>query len=205
MLGTITLALALLAGPQADEGQARPFLHPLFTDHVVLQRDVPVPVWGWTEPGQRVKVTLAGQTVETTADAGGKWLARLGPYPVGGPHVMSVTGPKSAEVKDILMGDVWICSGQSNMEWGVDGSNDPDREIAAGGHPRIRLFTDPARRPRSAPADTVDATWQVCSPETVGPFLGRRLLLRPRAGARAERAHRPDRFELGRHRSPRPG
>ena len=67
MIGSMTLALALLAGPRPDEGQALPFLHPLFTDHVVLQRDRPIPIWGWAEPGQRVKVALAGQSVETTA------------------------------------------------------------------------------------------------------------------------------------------
>ena len=71
MIGTNTLALALIAGSMADEGPARPFLHPLFSDHVVLQRDVPVPVWGWAEPGQRIKVAFAGQSVETTAGADG--------------------------------------------------------------------------------------------------------------------------------------
>ena len=169
MIGTLTLALALLAGPMAEEGQGRPFLHPLFTDHVVLQRDVPVPVWGWTEPGQRVKIAMAGQSVETTADDSGKWMAKLGPYPAGGPHVLAVTGPKTAEVKDILVGDVWICSGQSNMEWAVKSSNRPAEEIAAANHPRLRLFTVP-KKIATEPTVTVDASWEVCSPATVGEF-----------------------------------
>ena len=181
MIGTFTLALALIAGPRAEEGQGRPFLHPLFTGHAVLQRDAPIPVWGWTEPGQRVKVTLAGQSVETTADPQGKWLARFGPYPAGGPHVLTVAGPKAeVEVKDILVGDVWICSGQSNMEWPVLASNRSKDEILSANFPRIRLFTVP-KKVAVEPESTVDAEWEVCSPETVpqfsavGYFFGREL------------------------------
>jgi sialate O-acetylesterase len=180
MIATVTLALALFAGPMADEAPARPFLHPLFSDHVVLQRDVPVPVWGWAEPGQRVKVTLAGQSVQTTADAKGKWLAKLGPYPAGGPHVLAVAGPKDVEVKDVLVGDVWICSGQSNMEWGVASSNNSAKEIASADHPRIRLFSVP-KKIALEPTETVESSWQVCSPESVpgfsavGYFFGREL------------------------------
>ena len=180
MIASFTLALALIAGPMADEGQGRPFLHPLFSDHVVLQRDVPVPVWGWAEPGQRVKVDLAGQSVETTADDKGKWLAKLGPYPAGGPHVLAVGGPKSVEVKDILVGDVWICSGQSNMEWPLIGVTHAKEEIAAAKYPRIRLFTVP-KTIALEPTTTVDASWEVCTPETatqfsaVGYFFGREL------------------------------
>jgi sialate O-acetylesterase len=169
MIASITLALALIAGPKADEGQGRPFLHPLFTDHVVLQRDAPIPVWGWAEPGQRVKVDLAGQSVETTSNAQGKWLAKLGPYPAGGPHVLTVSGPKSVEVKDILVGDVWICSGQSNMEWPLSAANNAKEEIAAANHPKIRLFTVP-KKIALEPTTTVDASWEVCTPETAGPF-----------------------------------
>ncbi len=182
MIGTFTLAACLLlaAGPQADEGPARPLLHPLFTDHAVLQRDVPIPVWGWAEPGQRLKVALAGQSVETTVDASGKWLAKLGPYPAGGPHVLTVTGPKSAEVKDLLVGDVWLCSGQSNMEWGLMSARDGQAEVAAADHPKIRLFAVP-KKIAFEPTTTVDAAWAVCTPESaanfsaVGYFFGREL------------------------------
>ena len=180
MIGTITLAVALIAGPRADEGQGRPFLHPLFTDHVVLQRDVPIPVWGYAEPGQRIQVALAGQSVETSVDAGGKWLARLGPYPAGGPHVLTVTGPKSVEVQDILVGDVWICSGQSNMEWPLSLANNAENEIKSATNPRIRLFTVP-KKIALEPTTSVEASWRVCSPEAaagfsaVGYFFGREL------------------------------
>ncbi len=182
MISTLTLALALVAGPRAaaEEGSSRPFLHPLFTDHVVLQRDVPTPVWGWAEPGQRVKVALAGQSVETTADARGKWMARLGPYPAGGPHVLAVSGPKAVEIKDVLVGDVWLCSGQSNMEWPLKGAVNPEAEVAAAGYPRLRLFQVP-KRTALEPESTVEAKWDVCTPATapgfsaVGYFFGRDL------------------------------
>ena len=180
MIATLTLALALIAAPKADESPSRPYVHPLFTDHVVLQRDVPVPVWGWTEPGQRVKVALGGQSVETTADARGKWQVKMGPYPAGGPHVLAVGGPKDVEIKDVLVGDVWICSGQSNMEWPLSASNNAKEEIAAANYPKIRLFTVP-KKIAIEPTTTVDASWEVCSPETspqfsaVGYFFGREL------------------------------
>jgi sialate O-acetylesterase len=170
MISSTILALALIAGPSADDGQARPLLHPLFTDHVVFQRDVPVPVWGWVEPGQRVKVDLASQTVETTADADGKWMAKFGPYPAGGPHELSVTsGTKAQTVKDILVGDVWICSGQSNMEWPLFAANNAQEEIASANHPKLRLFTVP-KKIALEPTTSVDASWEVCTPETAGQF-----------------------------------
>ena len=182
MIAALTLALSLLTGLVADEPTsappAKPFLHALFTDHAVLQRDVPIPVWGWTEPGSRVKVSLIGQSVETTADEAGKWSVKLGPYPAGGPHTLTVTGPQAVEIKDLLMGDIWICSGQSNMEWSVASSDRKDEEIAAADHPNIRLFTVP-KLTSVKPLATVDAQWEVCSPTTiprfsaVGYFFGR--------------------------------
>ena len=181
MIATLTLGFALLATGQGGEGPPpRPFLHPLFTDHVVLQRDVPTPIWGWAEPGTRVKVDLAGQSVETTTNDGGKWMARLGPYPAGGPHVLSVSGPKSVEVKDVLVGDVWLCSGQSNMEWALNAANNPEAEVAAADYPKLRLFQVP-KKTALEPEATVDAKWEPCTPRTaagftaVGYFFGRDL------------------------------
>ena len=173
MIAALALALSLLtpgiaAGPP-QAPPALPFLHPLFTDHCVLQRDVPIPIWGWTEPKARVKVSFLGQSVETSADDKGHWQVKLGPYPAGGPHTLSITGPQAVEVTDILMGDVWICSGQSNMEWPVNASDRKDEEIAAADHPTIRLFTVP-KRVALQPESTVNASWEVCSPATVAEF-----------------------------------
>ena len=182
MIAALTLALSLMSGLVADEPTSalppKPFLHSLFTDHAVLQRDVPLPVWGWTEPGARVKVAILGQSVETTADETGHWMVKLGPYPAGGPHTMTVTGPQTVEIKDLLMGDIWICSGQSNMEWSVASSDRKEEEIAAADHPNIRLFTVP-KLTSVKPLATVDAQWEICSPSTiprftaVGYFFGR--------------------------------
>ena len=174
-------AVAGLAGtplPAQDVAAGKPFLHPLFTDHMVLQRDVATTIWGWTQPGKEVTVTLAGKTATGVADAQGKWLASLGALPAGGPHTMTVTGPQTVEVRDVLLGDVWLCSGQSNMQMSVDGSMNAKAEIAAALHPRIRFFSVPwaGLRPggpqvmHTEPQETVAAKWEVCSPETVGGF-----------------------------------
>lgn len=175
------LLYAGLAGtslPAQDAAVGKPFLHPLFTDHMVLQRDVATTIWGWTQPGREVTVTLAGKTATGGADAQGKWLVRLDALPAGGPHTMTVTGPQTVEVRDVLLGDVWLCSGQSNMQMSVAGSMNAKAEIAAATHPRIRLFSVPwaGLRPggpqvmHTEPQETVAARWEVCSPQTVGGF-----------------------------------
>ena len=176
MFASLALALGLLAVPWADDPAPQPatppmpFVHPLFTSHGVLQRDVPIPVWGWTEPGTRVKASIAGQSVETTADQSGKWLAKFGPVPAGGPFSLLVSSPgKEVEVTDLLVGDVWICSGQSNMEFAVKQANRAREEIRTADHPQIRLFTVP-KKTSTTPVATVDSSWEVCSPETVGEF-----------------------------------
>ena len=175
------LLLGVLAGtplPAEDASAGKPLLHPLFTDHMVLQRGVATAVWGWTQPGKEVTVKLAGEAATGVADAQGKWRVRLGPLPAGGPYTMSVTGPQTAEVQDVLLGDVWLCSGQSNMQMSVGGSMNAKAEIAAATHPRIRFFSVPwaGLRPggpevmHTEPQETVAARWEVCSPETVGGF-----------------------------------
>jgi len=183
MIATLSLSLALIAGAEAKDDQARPprpFLHPLFTDHVVLQRDLPTPIWGWAEPGQRVSVSLAGQSVATTANDQGKWMARLGPFPAGGPHRLTVSGPVVIAIEDVLIGDVWLCSGQSNMEWPLKQARDGDAEVAAADHPRIRLF-QVGKKTALEPERTVEAAWAVCRPDTapgfsaVGYFFGREI------------------------------
>jgi sialate O-acetylesterase len=175
------LLLAVLAGtplPAQDASAGKPLLHPLFTDHMVLQRGVSTAVWGWTQPGKEVTVKLAGKAATGVADAQGKWRVSLGPLPAGGPYTMSVAGPQIAEVQDVLLGDVWLCSGQSNMQMSVGGSLNAKAEIAAATHPRIRFFSVPwaGLRPggpqvmHTDPQETVAAKWEVCSPETVGGF-----------------------------------
>ena len=106
-----------------EEGKTNGFrLGRLFSDHAVLQREMPVPVWGWTGPGTRVRVNLGPYTAETRAGDDGKFLARLPPMPAGGPYELDASTPDGkthARATEVMVGEVWVCSGQSNMEWPI--------------------------------------------------------------------------------------
>lgn len=161
----LILPLALLLCTAAARAADLPFLHPLFADHMVLQRDVSAPVWGWTTPGAEVKVSLAGQTVAATADDKGRWFARLAPLPAGGPYWMTVNGPQVRFLEDVLVGDVWLCSGQSNMEMGIGAIGAP-QDIAAAANPKLRLFMAD-HRVAGEPQPLVGGTWKPCNPQSV--------------------------------------
>jgi sialate O-acetylesterase len=190
---TTLFVVCLVFTPSATRAQAaqaqadaeKPFLHPLFGDHVVLQRGERFPVWGWTTPGARVTVEFRGREAGATADAGGKWTARLGPFDAGGPYTLTVRGPQTVTLNDVLVGDVWLASGQSNMEMGVSQVNDAAEEIAHADYPQIRLFQLP-KVAAASPRDTVNARWLVCNPTNIAAggwggfsavayFFGRRL------------------------------
>ena len=170
----VVVALALVLFPgwlvvSRAVAEDKPLVHPLFTDHMVLQRELPAPIWGWTTPGREIVVSLAGKTAAAKADESGRWQAKLGPFPAGGPHTLRIEGPQTVVVQDVLVGDVWICSGQSNMEWGMGGVNNSQQEIAAADHPQVRLFTVP-KRVATRPQEVANGQWQVCSPQTVAGF-----------------------------------
>ncbi|MDY0165203.1 MAG: sialate O-acetylesterase [Thermoguttaceae bacterium] len=141
----------------------------VFSPHMVLQRELPVPVWGWADAGEKVTVALAGQTREATADADGRWSVRFDPITEPGPYTLKVEGKNTIEVPDVLAGEVWLGSGQSNMAMTVNRCLDVEQETASANHPRIRMFTV-ARTPAETPQSDVEGSWQVCSPETVGGF-----------------------------------
>lgn len=145
---------------------ALPFLSPVFGDHMVLQRDRTNTFWGWTTPGQAVTVTIQGRKSRGVADKTGKWLVKMTPPPVGGPYQVAVDGPSHALLQDVLVGDVWICSGQSNMEMGVGIVKNADGEIAAADHPGIRLLLTP-HATSFDPQQVNPATWAVCSPTSI--------------------------------------
>jgi sialate O-acetylesterase len=152
----------------------------MFSDHMVLQRDAAVPVWGWADPGEQITVTLAEQSKSTAADASGHWSVKLDAIGAGGPYVLKVQGKNAIEKSDVLVGELWLCSGQSNMEMPVSRAQNAETEIAAAKYPKIRLFTV-ARHPAIKPQDTCGGQWTLCSPQTVGSFsaagyfFGRRL------------------------------
>lgn len=143
--------------------------HALFSDKMVLQRNVAVPVWGTAAPGERVTVEFERQKVSVAAGPDGTWLVRLRPLRAGGPHRMMISGQNKIELRDVLIGEVWLCSGQSNMEWPLAQTADAEREIPNANHPSIRLFTVP-KRPTSTPQNTVDAAWEETLPQTAAEF-----------------------------------
>ncbi|WP_437186125.1 sialate O-acetylesterase [Planctomicrobium sp. SH668] len=143
----------------------------LFSNGMVLQRDIAAPVWGWAEPGEQVTVTFRDQSVSAKADDQGKWKVSLAPLALGEPGTLTITGENTLTFDDVLVGEVWICSGQSNMGWSVNQSDDPDLERLAANYPNIRLFSVPLTT-ADTPQDDVNSLWKVCSPETVGHFSG---------------------------------
>ncbi|HET6249749.1 MAG TPA: hypothetical protein VFE47_18815 [Tepidisphaeraceae bacterium] len=150
----------------------------IFTDHMVLQHDVPLPVWGTAEAGEAVTVKVGQQSKSATADANGKWKVMLDALPVGGPVKVEVAGKNAIVFDDVLVGDVWICSGQSNMGFHLKQADNADAEIAAANFPNLRLF-DVKHRTADKPVDSVGGKWEPCTPKTVpmfsavGYFFGR--------------------------------
>ncbi|MGB0767523.1 MAG: sialate O-acetylesterase, partial [Phycisphaeraceae bacterium] len=173
-LFTLTL---LLLSPIA---QAELKVANVFSDHMVLQQEMPIRVWGWAEPGSTVVVELTNDdptarflAAQAFADKKGYWQAKLGRYKADGKvYTLEVeSGEEKIEFKDILIGEVWICSGQSNMEWPVKACANPQEEIANADYPMIRLFNVPKHIAQVEPQkDAQQAVWQVCSPETVAGF-----------------------------------
>ncbi|GMV99569.1 MAG: 9-O-acetylesterase [Candidatus Hydrogenedentota bacterium] len=146
----------------------------VFSDNMVLQRDMPIKVWGWATPGAKVVVALDGQEMTLHADADGSWSTELAPMPAGGPHTMTVTSGQTATFKNVLVGDVWICSGQSNMEMnmrpGPLGVLNAETEVAAAKYPNIRLFQTPYRTSFEPLPELAKGEWVECTPETILPF-----------------------------------
>ena len=150
----------------------------LFSDNMILQRDRPVPIWGWSQPGETVTVKFAGQTKSTTAAADGKWMVTLDPLPASVAPRELRAGP--CRIQNVLVGDVWLGSGQSNMQWPLEKCDNAASEVAAANHFGLRLFTVP-NIAKLTPQTDVEATWQVCSSATscafsaVAYFFGREV------------------------------
>ena len=145
-------------------------LNNMFGDHMVLQQGLKNKVWGKADPGETVTVTLGSQTHSTTAAADGSWHVFLDPVmEYGGPHTLTVKGKNTVTFNDVLIGEVWVCAGQSNMQWSVNASNDPDIEKAAAKFPNIRLITVPHVGTQE-PQWNFKGTWAACTPDTVGGF-----------------------------------
>ncbi|MDB5299204.1 MAG: hypothetical protein JWO87_867, partial [Phycisphaerales bacterium] len=178
----------------AQFAQANVKLPAVLADHMVLQQQQPVPVWGWADPGEKVTVSFADQKETATADDKGKWSVKLKPLKANEtPGELTVAGNDTVTLKDILVGEVWICSGQSNMEMGIKNVKNAKEEVAAADHPNIRLFTvpknvqgEPQKDIKSQGIAASDGKWLACNPENVsaggwngftavGYFFGRDL------------------------------
>ncbi len=149
--------------------QAEVKLAGVFGDHMVLQRDQPVAVWGWADSGEKVTVSIADQSQQATADDRGKWIVKLDAMSAGGPFTLTASGSNKLAVDDVLVGEVWLCSGQSNMAMTVNRAKDFETEKQHADFPQIRHFKTKPHATPEAQADC-SGSWSVCNSETVGRF-----------------------------------
>ncbi|QHI68919.1 sialate O-acetylesterase [Tichowtungia aerotolerans] len=154
---------------QASFGVSLPSV---FSDHMIFQRNLPVPVWGSGTPGEKITVEFAGQTKTTVVDSSNHWKIMLDPMPASSkPRKLDVSGSDSdVSFSDVLVGEVWLCSGQSNMEFFL-GKSDTAEDVATADYPQIRLYDTP-RLPLREPGDDIVGHWEVCSPSSVKTFSG---------------------------------
>ncbi len=143
----------------------------IFSDHAVIQKDVQTPVWGWADPNEEVTVKIGNQSQSTKASADGKWKVQLDKLSAGGPHTLEIKGKNLIKITDVLIGEVWLASGQSNMAMTVNRCLDYEKEQPAANFPQLRMFKESsgvATQPQFVGA----GKWEVCTPETVGTFSG---------------------------------
>ena len=170
----------LLAGGGAALADVK--LPAVIGDNMVLQQGGKVSIWGWADPGEEIMVGVSWNSMKwaVTADKDGKWSFKVNSPKAGGPYEMTLTGKNAINIKNILVGEVWVCSGQSNMQWSVQASNNAKEEIAEADYPKIRLFSV-KRKVAETPQSDCEGNWSECSPETVpgfsavGYFFGREL------------------------------
>ena len=160
--------------------QAEVSLPNIFGDHMVFQREQANPVWGKALPGEKVSVSIGGQSHTTTTATDGSWRVMLEPLEVGGPYELEIQGNNTLTFNDILVGEVWVCSGQSNMQWPVRASADVELQVASANYSEIRLLSVPQIASQE-PRDNFNGSWDICNPKTVADFsavaysFGRRL------------------------------
>ena len=147
-------------------------------ENMVLQRDMELSLWGWADSGEEVSVAINGQRQSITADNSGTWSVRLAPLKAGGPYDLVIQGKNTIEFKNVMVGDVWICSGQSNMEMRVRHVRNSDNEVAEALYPNLHLFqitNDLSPEPR----EDCEGRWERCRPSTIGDFSAAAYFFRP--------------------------
>lgn len=177
---SVWMLLLVCAAPALGEVR----LPKVIGDHMVIQQGQPATIWGWAAADEKVVVEMGKSRGETKANADGKWSLKIDPPAAGGPYDVHVVGTNTIKLTDVLVGEVWVCSGQSNMQWSVKQSLNPTEEIEAAKYPNIRLFTvarNPAKEPLDDCVGNGQAGWTDCNPGTVagfsavGYFFGRKL------------------------------
>src|ERR1039457_3975881 len=159
-----TVVLGLVAeGGLTQVARAEVRLPKVFSSHMVLQQEKPLVVWGWAEPNEKVTVELATGSQQVQANERGEWKAVLPAMKAGGPNTVTVTGSNTVRFEDVMVGEVWLCSGQSNMEMGIGACLDAQKEIAAADYPGIRLLLV-TKSFKPEPQNDIEGTWKVCSP-----------------------------------------
>jgi sialate O-acetylesterase len=167
LLQAFLLLLSVVLTPAV---RADPRMPHLFSDHMVLQRDMPVRVWGWADPNESIEVTLAGMSQKTVAASDGRWAVALSPHAAGGPFILEVRGKKTVRLMDIVMGEVWVASGQSNMTYALAGAATGAQAVAKADDPYLRFFTVPKRIAVAPQMDTLPAAWELSTPDTAKGF-----------------------------------
>jgi sialate O-acetylesterase len=182
---SILASIALTAASAAND-TSLPFVSPMFGDNMVLQRGKPIRFWGWSKAGESVRVEMGGYSTTAVAGPGGRWQAEIEAPAPGGPYTVKIVGPEqSAVLHEVLVGDVWLCGGQSNMQLGLGLARNGADEIKAANHPEMRLFIV-QQHVSYSPAAIPQGSWKICSPQTVAEdgaggfsavayFLGRKL------------------------------
>jgi sialate O-acetylesterase len=172
-LAALLCAAELAAIAQPTPGQAAPaaaasslpFVSPIFGDNMVLQRGKADTIWGWSDPGDQVRVQIGDKKATGTARADGLWQAEIQPPAAGGPYTMKITGHQTVELHNVLIGDVWLCGGQSNMQLPLPFTKDADDVIKAANYPDIRFFTV-GGNPAYHPVNVIAGNWSAVSPES---------------------------------------
>jgi sialate O-acetylesterase len=163
----VCLAAALLAGGAGlAPARAEVVLPKVFGSHMVLQQQMSLTIWGWAQPNETVTVTLGSATAQAQANERGEWKAVLPAMKAGGPFTLKVAGSSTVEFDDVMIGEVWLCSGQSNMELGIGMARDAQKEIAEANYPGLRLLMV-AHKWDPLPQTNISGEWKVCSPKTV--------------------------------------
>lgn len=172
---SVLAALALIStgafGAAPPDAAPLPFVSPIFGDNMVLQRGRPNAIWGWSQPGDTVRVEIGDNSATAAAGADGRWQARIEPPPPGGPYTIKICGKQTVELHEVLVGDVWICSGQSNMQVGLAQARNGADEVKNAIHPEIRVYTV-GQRVSYSRVEVPRGSWRIVTPGTLGGGFG---------------------------------